>query len=60
MKLNKFTFIPFRLKVVSRMDDAYVSIDGWVALPFEDGASIDLSIHPEDALCVADFSDSDR
>ena len=37
------------------MDDAYISIDGWLALPFEDGASVELSIHSDDALCVIDL-----
>ncbi|VDL60070.1 unnamed protein product [Hymenolepis diminuta] len=46
-----------KLRIVSRMDDAYISVDGWLALPFEDGASLELSIHPGDVLCVADFSD---
>ncbi|VDK36986.1 unnamed protein product [Taenia asiatica] len=49
---------PFRLRVVSRMEDAYLFTDGWLALPFEDGASVELSIHPDDALCVIDFHDS--
>nr|CUU98966.1 hypothetical transcript [Hymenolepis microstoma] len=46
-----------KLRVVSRMDDAYISVDGWLALPFEDGTSVELSIHPDDVLCVADFLD---
>ncbi|KAM7536504.1 hypothetical protein Aperf_G00000084821 [Anoplocephala perfoliata] len=48
-----------KLRVVSRMDDAYVCVDGWMALPFEDGASVELSIHPDDALCVVDLSGDD-
>ncbi|KAH9281921.1 NAD kinase 2, mitochondrial [Echinococcus granulosus] len=47
-----------KLRVVSRMEDAYLCIDGWLALPFEDGDSVELSIHPDDALCVIDFHDS--
>ncbi|KAL5960620.1 NAD kinase 2 mitochondrial [Taenia solium] len=47
-----------KLRVVSRMEDAYLFTDGWLALPFEDGASVELSIHPDDALCVIDFHDS--
>ncbi|KAL5106345.1 NAD kinase 2 mitochondrial [Taenia crassiceps] len=47
-----------KLRVVSRMEDAYLFTDGWMALPFEDGASVELSIHPDDALCVIDFHDS--
>ncbi|KAM3171587.1 hypothetical protein ACTXT7_016321, partial [Hymenolepis weldensis] len=54
---NLLKLIPL-LRIVSRMDDAYISVDGWLALPFEDGTSLELSIHPDDVLCVADFSDT--
>ncbi|VDM17334.1 unnamed protein product [Hydatigera taeniaeformis] len=47
-----------KLRVVSRMDDAYLFVDGWLALPFDNGASVELSIHSDDALCVIDFDDS--
>uniref|UniRef100_A0A183TBI6 NAD(+) kinase n=1 Tax=Schistocephalus solidus TaxID=70667 RepID=A0A183TBI6_SCHSO len=48
-----------RIKLVSRMDDGYLCIDGSLAVPFNDGTPAELSINPEDAVCVIDMSVSE-
>uniref|UniRef100_A0A5K3FVU8 NAD(+) kinase n=2 Tax=Mesocestoides corti TaxID=53468 RepID=A0A5K3FVU8_MESCO len=47
-----------KIRLISCMNDAYLSIDGWLSIPFENGACVELSIDPEDALSVIDFPDS--
>ncbi|KAL7058118.1 hypothetical protein AAHC03_017191 [Spirometra sp. Aus1] len=45
----------YKIKLISRMADGYLSIDGGLAVPFNDGTPAELSINPEDAVCVLDM-----